>query len=315
MKRRYLLLPLLALLAVVACGGGGPAAPILACQAPAVSSEPDAAAFPAEVSGSNGTSAQLDAPPRRVASLSAGHTEIIYAIGAGAQVAAVDKTSDCPQAAADLPQVDAFTPSTEAIAALDPDLVVLFYDPGDLQPSLEAIGIPVLFLDSPSSVEGVFEQVRLLGQATGHSDEAEQLVADMEERIEAITDRLADIDQGPSVFHEIDTNYFSAGTGSFVGDLYDILKARNIAAATGESFPQLSAEAIIDAGPEVIVLADEDAGESPATVKARPGWSAVSAVQNDRIYAIDPDIVSRPGPRLVDALEALAAVLYPELFP
>lgn len=315
MVRSYLLLPLLALLVAALACGGGPAAPILACGAPAASSEPAVAAFPTEVDGTNGTSVTLEAPPTRIASLSAGHTEIIYAIGAGAQVAAVDKTSDCPQEAAELPQVDAFSPSTEAIAALQPDLVVLFYDPGDLQTSLEALAIPVLFLESPSSVDGVFEQVRLLGRVTGHSDEAEQLVAEMEERIEAISEKLAGVDQGPTVFHEVDTTYYTAGPGSFVGDLYDILKARNIAAATGEPFPQLSTEAIIDANPEVIVLADEDAGESPATVRARPGWSAVSAVQNDRIYTLDPDIISRPGPRVVDALEALAAVLYPELFP
>ncbi len=143
MKRSHLLLPLLAAIAaVLACGGGaGPAGPILACGAPAASSEPDSAAFPTEVAGTNGTLVTLEAPPTRIASLSAGHTEIIYAIGAGAQVAAVDKTSDCPKEAAELPQVDAFSPSTEAIAALQPDLVVLFYDPGDLQPALEALGL------------------------------------------------------------------------------------------------------------------------------------------------------------------------------
>ena len=91
--------------------------------------------------------------------------------------------------------------------------------------------------------------------------------------------------------------------------------AKNIADATGENYPQMSAEAIIEADPEVIVLADEDAGESPDTVKARPGWGGVSAVRNERIYTVDPDIVSRPGPRLVEALNTLAAYLYPELFP
>ena len=126
---------------------------------------------------------------------------------------------------------------------------------------------------------------------------------------------LEDVAEAPTVFHEIDTKYFSAGSGTFIGDLYGMLGAANIADATGQAYPQMSAEAIIQADPDVIVLADEDAGESPETVKARPGWGSVSAVKNDRIYVIDPDIVSRPGPRLVEALRTLAGYLYPELFP
>jgi iron complex transport system substrate-binding protein len=100
-----------------------------------------------------------------------------------------------------------------------------------------------------------------------------------------------------------------------VGNLYTILKVQNIAAGTGQAFPQLSQEAIIEADPEVIILGDAVGGESPETVKARPGWGSISAVKNDRIYVVDPDIVSRPGPRLVDALETLAQALYPERFP
>jgi iron complex transport system substrate-binding protein len=155
----------------------------------------------------------------------------------------------------------------------------------------------------------------LLGEATGHAGEAADIVAGMREVVEDVQLRVADAGEGPRVFHEIDSNYFSVGSGTFIGDLYGILGAENIADATGEAYPQMSAEAIIEADPEVIVLADEDAGESPETVSARPGWGSVSAVQNERIFIIDPDIVSRPGPRLVEALVTLAAYLYPELFP
>jgi iron complex transport system substrate-binding protein len=255
------------------------------------------------------------APPQRIASLSAGHTEILYAIGAGDQVVAVDKTSDCPRAVDDLPQVDAFTPSVEAIADLEADLVVIFFDPGDLQSSLRGLDIPVLNLASPGSVDGVYEQVELLGEASGHGDEAAALIAVMQADVEDIRSEIGDLADAPSVFHEIDNTYFTAGPGSFIADLYDILGAENIASATGQAFPQMSAEAIIEADPEVIVLADEDAGESPDTVRDRPGWDNISAVQNGRIHVIDPDIVSRPGPRLVEALRTLAAYLYPELFP
>jgi iron complex transport system substrate-binding protein len=285
------------------------------CAAPAGASRPDASAFPAEVTDSLGNTVTMEAPPQRIASLSAGHTEILYAIGAGDQVAAVDNTSDCPQAANDLPKVDAFSPSVEAIADLEPDLVVIFFDPGDLQSSLQALGMPVLNLSAAESVQGVYDQTILLGTATGHLREAEEVAARMETAVDDVRSQIDDINEPPRVFHEIDSTYFTAGPGSFVHDLYAILGAENIAAAAGQAYPQMGAEAIIEADPEVIVLADVDAGESPDTVKARPGWESISAVQNDRIYVIDPDIVSRPGPRLVEALRTLAAYLYPERFP
>ncbi len=335
MRLRYLVPALVAVvaLAVLACNGGGsspsptptpspdeeplvtPVTAVFSCDGPAETSAPDASAFPLEISDSVGNTVTLETPPQRIASLSAGHTEILYAIGAGDQVAAVDSTSDCPQEANDLPKVDAFTPSVEAIAEMEPDLVVIFFDPGDLQSSLQGLDIPVLNLASPDSVEGVYDQVELLGDATGQIDGASDLVADMQAEVQDIRSEIGDVADAPTVFHEIDNTYFTAGPGSFIGDLYDILGADNIADATGQAFPQMSAEAIIEADPEVIVLADEDAGETPDTVRARPGWDNISAVQNGRVHIVDPDIVSRPGPRLVEALRTLAAYLYPELFP
>ncbi len=334
MRLRYLLSAIVAVvaLAVLACNGGGSGlsptpTPTPApspteearfsfdCTAAPFDTPTEASAFPLEVTDSVGNTVTLEAPPQRIASLSAGHTEILYAIGAGGQVGAVDNTSDCPAATADLPKMDAFTPSVEAIAELEPDLVIIFFDPGDLQSSLQGLDIPVLNLASPSSVEGVYDQVDLLGEATGHATDAARLIADMQAEVEEIRSEIGDVADAPTVFHEIDNTYFTAGPGSFIADLYDILGAENIADATGQAFPQMSAEAIIEADPEVIILADEDAGESPDTVRARPGWDNISAVQNGRVHIVDPDIVSRPGPRLVEALRTLAAYLYPELFP
>ena len=168
--------------------------------------------------------------------------------------------------------------------------------------------------ETPESVEAVFDQIRLLGQITDHMQEAEDLVAEMQERVDAIEEALADVEQGPRIFHEVDATLYTAAPGSFVGGLYKILKAQNIAAGAGQPFPQLTQEVIIERDPEVIILADGAYGESPDTVKGRAGWGNISAVRNDRIFVIDPDIVSRPGPRLVEALEALAVFLYPERF-
>ena len=323
--RSYVLLALLAVLLAlaVACNSDSspartpspePAAFGFDCAAAIAATAPDASAFPVEVTDSLGNAVTLEAPPQRIASLSAGHTEVLYAIGAGDQIAAVDNTSDCPSAVNELPKMDAYTPSVEQIAGLEPDLVVIFFDPGDLQSSLQGLGIPVLNLAAPESVQGVYDQMALLGEATGHPDDAERVAGEMREAVEDVRSRLGVV-EAPAVFHEVDTNYFSAASGTFIGDLYGMLGASNIADVTGQPYPQMSGEAIIQADPDVIILADEDAGESPETVKARPGWGSVSAVKNGRVYVIDPDIVSRPGPRLVEALRTLAGYLYPGLFP
>jgi iron complex transport system substrate-binding protein len=169
-------------------------------------------------------------------------------------------------------------------------------------------------MTTANDIAGVLEQIELLGEATGHSSEAGLLVSTMQDEIDGIVAEHEGED-APAVYHELDNQYFSAGTGSFIGDLYNTLGAENIADATGEAYPQLSAEAIIDANPDVIILADEGLGENADTVSARPGWDTITAVQDGRIYGIDPDIISRPGPRIVDALAPLADSLYAEAAP
>jgi iron complex transport system substrate-binding protein len=273
-----------------------------------------AAQYPLTLTDGLGRSVTLETAPQRIVSLSPAATEILFAIGAGDQVVAVDKFSDYPPEAAMRQQLDAFQPSVEAIAGAQPDLVLVFYDPGNLVDGLTNANVTAFFLDTPTSVEGVLEQIRLLGEVTGHRQEGEELAQSMQQGVTAIEERLADVEQGPRVFHEVDDQLYTVAPSSFVGDLYAILKAQNIAAGTDQAYPQLSQEAIIEADPEVIILGDTAGGESSETVKARPGWGSISAVTNNRIYSVDPDIVSRPGPRLVDALETLAQMLYPERF-
>jgi len=314
-QRGLLLALVLVLAAAVACedGGGEPtpeASPniLAAVQVP----------YPLTIVDTVGREVTIEAQPQRIASLSPAATEVLFAIGAGDQVIAVDKFSNYPEEATTRQQLDAFEPNLEAIAGVESDLVLLFYDPGELADSLERLGMTTAVLGSieetPESVEAVFDQIRLLGQMTDHVQEAEELVADMQDRVDAVEEALADVEQGPRIFHEVDATLYTAAPDSFVGGLYKILKAQNIAAGAGQPFPQLTQEVIIERDPEVIILADGGYGESPDTVRARAGWGNISAVGNDRIVVIDPDIVSRPGPRCVDALEALAAYLYPERF-
>ncbi len=301
--------------AAVACEDGG--------EEPTLQASPAALSavqvpYPLAIVDTVGREVTIDAQPQRIASLSPAATETLFAIGAGDQVIAVDMYSNYPEEAATRQQLDAFQPNLEAIAAVGPDLVLLFYDPGELADALERLGVTAAVLGSveetPESVEAVLDQIRLLGQMTDHVQEAEELVVEMQDRVEAIERAVADVEQGPRIFHEVDATLYTAAPESFVGGLYKILKAQNIAAGADQPFPQLTQEVIIDRDPEVIILADGAYGESPDTVRARSGWGNIAAVRNGRIFVIDPDIVSRPGPRCVDALEALAAYLYPERF-
>jgi iron complex transport system substrate-binding protein len=296
-------------LALAACGGEE--------QRPAASPEPTGAAtgFPVTVTRSDGRELTIAAAPQRIASLSPGATEVLYAIGAGPQIVATDLQSDYPPEAANTSKLDAFQPNLEAIAGVEADLIIIASNQDNVVEALDGLGETVLFLEVPDTIDGVMEQVRLLARVSGRAREGERLAEQMRGRIEGVTRRLADVHEGPRVYHELDNTFFTVAPNSFVGDFYNLLRARNIAEGAPTAYPQLSQEEILDRDPEVIILADADAGESPQTVKARPGWGVISAVKNDRIYVIDPDLVSRPGPRVADGLEQLARFLYPERFP
>jgi iron complex transport system substrate-binding protein len=328
MKIYTLLFTLVAALAIslAACGGdddnasatatvtpsAAASGPFFDCAATHPATTLDASGFPVTVTDGTGVSVTLAAPPAKIASLDAAHTEVLYAIGAANQVAAVDNYSDCPAAASSLPKVDSFNISLEAITAQNPDLVVLgFTAQPDIVAGLQGAGIKVLTLPSPSSINGVYDDIELLGRVTGHPGDADTLVTSMSHEVEDVGTRVSG-KTPPNVYHEVDNTYYSAGPDSFIDDLYKTLGAKNIAQSSGEAYPQLSAEAIIAANPDIIILADEDSGESATTVAARPGWSVIKAVQEHRVYAVDPNIVSRPGPRLVDALRALESDLYPQ---
>src|ERR1700674_3326350 len=209
-------------------------------------------AFPVTVTDGTGVSLTLAVPPAKIASLDAAHTEVLYAIGAGSQVAAVDKYSDCPAAASSLPKIDSFNISLEAITAQHPDLVVLGFTAGsDIVSGLQGAGIIVLTQPSPSDINGVYDDIELLGKVTGHAGEADTLVTNMSHEVEDIGTQVLG-KTPPTVYHEVDNTYYSVGPGSFIDGLYKTLGAKNVAATSGEAYPQLSAEAIIAANPDVI---------------------------------------------------------------
>ena len=267
--------------------------------------------FPVTVVASNGK-VTVNARPSRIVSLSPTATETLFAIGAGSQVVAVDNQSDYPKNA---PQtsLSGFTPNVEAIAAYRPDLVVIAYDPKGLSGALQRLGITVLHQDGAKSFKGAYQQIRQLGLVTDHESSAVGLVTRMKAKIAAIVKRVRPTGRRLSVYHELTPDLYSATSKTFVGQVYALLGLRNIADAAdsvGTDYPQLSAEYVVSASPDVIVLADTVCcGEKPSTVAARPGWDRISAVRTGSIVRIDDSIASRWGPRLVNYFRALSSAL------
>ena len=245
--------------------------------------------------------------PARIVSLSATATEDLYAVGAGPQVVAVDSYSTYPENAPRT-TLSGFTPNIEAIAGYRPDLVLVSDDTKNLVSQLGKLGIPALVEPPATDLDGVYAEIDQIGKATGHSDQAATAVSGIRQQIQATLRSVPASSRTLSIYHELDQKYYSATSHTFVGQIYRLLGLRNVAdSAPGSSqYPQLSAEYIIGANPDLIVLADTDCcNQSLATVRERPGWSAITAVKTGAVVAVKDEIASHWGPRIVLFLQAI----------
>jgi iron complex transport system substrate-binding protein len=248
----------------------------------------------------------IEERPERIVSLSASHTEMLYAVGAGDQVVATDLTSNYPAAAETTVKLDSFQFSIEEVAALEPDLVILAFDFQGEAEALSALDIPFVLMGPPEDLLGAFSQLSLVGLVTDHRSEAEALLSDMNAQLQRI-ERASRQIRGRTFYHEVDETLYSATSASFIGDLYRHLGLVNIADAAGldTPFPQLSAEFIVDQNPEFIFLADANFGVTVESVAARPGWDSMAAVTEGNLVALDGDLAGRWGPRTIDLMRSI----------
>jgi len=244
--------------------------------------------------------------PHRIVSLSPSATEDLYVIGAGSQVVAVDSDSNYP-ANAPKTALSAYEPNVEAIAKFRPDLVVISNDTDKLKAQLIALKIPVLMEPAAQSLDDAYQQIRNLGEKTGHTDKAATVVSAMRSKIAALVATVPTRSKPLTYFHELDNTLYTVTSKTFIGQIYRLAGLEDVAdtaGAGGGEYPQLSAEFLVKSNPDLVFLADTKCcGQNAATFAARPGFSAMTAVKDKHIIRLDDDIASRWGPRVVDLLE------------
>jgi iron complex transport system substrate-binding protein len=268
------------------------------------------ASFPVTVEAANG-SVTVAARPSRIVSLSPTITEMLFAVGAGDQVEAVDELSTFP-ADAPVTELSGYEPNLEAIVSYDPDLVVLDTDAGNVVKGLAALGVTAVVLPAAASLDETYAQIELVGVATGHVQDAIGVTDEMRREIRSIL-AAAPPEGSGSVYHELDDTYYSVTSDTFIGQVYEMFGLTNIAdeaKGAGSGYPQLSSEYIVRSDPAVVVLADGDCcGITPDDVASRPGWSDIAAVRTGSVIAVDDDIASRWGPRIVEFVRAVGDAL------
>ena len=315
---RKLSFAILIVLLLAACG---PATPAVM----PTPTEPAATPTPADTSihltDGLGRAVDLTSPAKRVVSLAPSNTEALYAVGAGDLVVGRDMFSDYPSAAQSVQDIGGSMGQydLEAIAALHPDLVLAGgINPPELVASLEALHLTVYYLPNPTTLEEMYANLNTVAALTGHATDAAELVASLQARIAAVDAKIATTAERPIVYYEFDATTpslpYTYGPGSFGDLLIQRAGGTNIGSSLVGQWPQISLEQLVTANPSIVILGDAAYGMTAEQFAARAGLSGLEAVKQGRIYPFDDNLVSRPGPRLVDGLEALAKLLHPDLF-
>jgi iron complex transport system substrate-binding protein len=281
------------------------------------------ASAPIVLTDGAGKTITLPAPATRIVSLAPSNTEILFALGAGSQVVGRDNYSDYPPEAQQVTDIGGGFGAldSEAILALQPDLVMAAsLTPPEQVQALSDLGLTVFTLANPTDLDGMYINLLTVASLTGRQEEAQAMIPGLKARVAAVQAQLTGVQQRPLVFYELDGTDPNApwtpGPGTFINTLIDMAGGKNLGATLQGDWVQISIEALIKDDPDIILLGDAYwGGVTPEAVAARTGWEALRAVQAGQVYPFDDNLVSRPGPRLVDGLEALAKFLHPELFP
>ena len=294
-------------------------------EAPEATSEPEVTEEPQPITlvftDGLGRTIELEEPASAIVTLGPSSLESLFVIGAGDQVVGREEYSTYPEEALAVTSVGSLwgeLPS-EAIVALEPDLVIAAEIISEEQvAALEDLGLTVFWQANPKDFDGLYANLRELAEMTGHQAEAEELITSLSDRVAAVEAVISTVKDFPTVFYELDAtdplNPYTIGAGTFIDTLITFSGGTNIGAVLEGEYAMISSEEVIVQNPDIILLGDAPYGITPESVAERPGWDIISAVQNDQVFPFDPFLVSVPGPRLVDGLEAMAKLFHPDLF-
>ena len=302
--KRLISLLLAGLLLIVFSGCAAPSAPQPA---------------PIQLKDGLGRQVSLAGPAQKIISLAPSNTEILFAIGASKQLIGRDDFSDFPAEAKSIASVGGVQAyNFESIAKLQPDLVIAAgINSQEQVKSLENLKIPVYYLANPTNMDGLYANLNTVGLLSGHVKEAADLVTSLQKRVQAVETRVSKASTTPKVFYELDgtdpSKPWTAGPGTFVDLLIKKAGGVNVGNALTSDWAQISQEALIVANPDIIILGDASYGLTIDQVKTRPGWDGIQAVKTGKVLLFDDNLVSRPGPRMVDGLESLVKIIHPEL--
>jgi iron complex transport system substrate-binding protein len=264
----------------------------------------------------------LQEPAQKIVSLAPSNTEVLFAIGAGDKLVGRDSLSDYPEEALEVTDIGGGFGELdlESIVSSEPDLVLAAsLTPSEQVQALQDLGIPVFSLGNPATIEDMFENLRLVAQLTGQEEETERLVSELEFRVASLDEKLEGVEKRPLVFYEIDSTEpdapWTTGTGTFIDTMIVRSGGTNLGSVLEGEWVQISIEELLVQDPDIILLGDYTwGGVTPEDIAGRESWSGMSAIVNNTIYTIDDNLISRPGPRLVDGYEEMARILHPELF-
>jgi iron complex transport system substrate-binding protein len=311
-------------LVLAACGGAGPSPSAAALANPSAAPAPGASiapsaspiAYPLTLTDDEGTKVTIPAPPKKIVSLTPATTEILFAIGLGPDLVGRTEADDYPAAAASVEAVASYTAvDVEKIVGLGADLVIAGgdgFNPPDSIAKLRSLGIPVVVVYA-ADVEGVLDDIRLVGQAAGASAAASSLADSMAAQFDAVRSATNGLER-PLVFYEIDASskIYTAADDSFLAEMLTIAGGKPLTTGSTTNY-EISLEQLVSANPSIILLGDAAYGVTPDQVKARAGWGTIAAVQGGAIDPVDDVVITRPGPRLVQGLLALVRAIHPEL--
>lgn len=274
------------------------------------------------ITDASGQKVAINGIPERIISVAPSDTEILFALGLGSKVLAVDDFSDYPAEAKALPKIGGTNDkyNIEQIVALKPDVIFAAgITAPDAVKKMQDLKLTVVLLGTVNTtLDSIISDVTLAGQITGQADKAKQITDSIKQRVDALKTKVAAAKTKPRVYWELDatdpSKPYTVGPGAFVNDIITMAGGVNVFANANSAYPQASSEQIISANPEVMIMPDAAYGITIDSVLKRPGWQTIDAVKNKRIYPIDDNLVSRPDPRVVDGIEATAKLIHPELF-